>query len=309
MATYTDVQNLDVTQLQVGDIINYTSNTASLNLKGFKFSCRLKGVNRRNSSVVYIPSSGSYGHGANCYAEFDFSSVSDGNITVGSNYGAYIALTNGTGTDIKYNRIMVAGDAGNYGVISASGDKPNVGGDAGLFGGSAAAGAVQNNGAGGGGTQSTGGSAGRSSTGSGTHAGEFGAGGSNTETSTYNHGGAGGAGWYGGGSGGYIFGSIYTGAHGGGGGSSYLLTDTSYKPTGYLPEWQIYAPLISNGSSALLTANRDYYVTIIILEVPSGVRTFKYYNGTNWVECYANYYDGTQFKRCTIHRYDGTDWD
>lgn len=292
MATYTDVQNLDVTQLQVGDIINYnTLNNVQLNLTGFKFSCRLKG----KCSTVYPGTiDDNYSAGANCYAEFDFSSVSDGNVTIGSSYGSYIAVTNGTGTDVRYNRIMVAGDSGN-GDTSYQGGR---GGSAGLFGGSGHNGASYSGAdEGRGGTQNSGGT--------GYNAGSFGYGGASQSGSSANQQGYGGNGWYGGGGG---KGSNYRNG-GGGGGSSYLLTSDSYKPTGYLPEWTTYAPLISNTSSARLSATRDYYVIITILEVPSGVRTFKYYNGTNWVECYANYYDGTQFKRCTIHRYDGTDWD
>lgn len=259
-------------ELHTGDIIQLiTPTSVNFDFTGYQFTCRLKG----NSYSTY---NSPLSYGANCCAEFDFRNVSDGNVTIGRSYGAYIALTNGTGTDIKYNRIMVAGDAGTPSYYGSSGNMQydDVGGNAGLFGGNGASGSTGSNGyyAYGGGQSSGGNGAYHSDSARRGNAGSFGTGGarvyqgySYSPYTTY-YGGAGGNGWYGGGSGmASTQGTSYTTS--GGGGSSYLLTAASYKPTGYFPEWTTYQPLISNGTSESLTGNRDYYAIITIIYAPS----------------------------------------
>ena len=306
------IPKFDYSILQADDIIEYQSQSkGELNFTGYKFRCYLKGSNPTSG---ISSSSTTHPWGALCSAVFDFTSVADGNITVGSGYGAYLAITNGTGTDIKYNRIMVAGNAGSN--SSGSQGTNAIGGNAGLFGGSGSNGAVSNTYygstyAGYGATQSAGGakstytitstaSSARKST-----DGTFGSGGVGSYMNQYSgytyYGGAGGNGWYGGGGG-----SKDSYAGGGGGGSSYLLTSDSYKPTGYFPEWTTYAPLISSGSSSLLNANRTWYAQIVIIETaPSGPyptsltlsgQTTSYHVNDTFSftgTCTANYSDGT----------------
>ena len=205
------VPAIDVESLAVGDVIHYSVYSTVLDLAGFKFSCTLKG-----STANTI-------NGTQGYAEFDFSSVSDGKITLGSNYGAYIALTNGTGTDIKYNRMMVVGDRG-YGTSGNA----SSGGTGGLFGGDGSNGSGSAYGRGG--TQTAGGAAGTTSA----SAGSFGTGGTGYNAGSNNYG-TGGNGWYGGGGGDWsTTNTSYTNSGGGGGGSSFTggLSSVSGNTTG-----------------------------------------------------------------------------
>lgn len=303
IAYFQFTSKIDIPSLQVGDILNYTAGTNSIDFTGYQFGCRLKGYTTSYSSSLYA-------YGANCYAEFDFSSVSDGKVTVGSNYGAYIALTNGTGTDIKYNRMMVAGDAGGASYYSGpyGGSGISAGGNAGLFGGSGSNGSSDYSAnSAKGGTQTSGGAKHSSRTEAAAN-GSFGTGGTSKYSSTgggyYYYSGSGGAGWYGGGGGNSSTSNNYCTS--GGGSSSYLLTSSSAKPTGYFPEWTTYQPLISNGTSELQSTTRDYYATITILAAPvsgpyptsltlSGQTTSYHVNDTFSFDgtCTANYSDGT----------------
>ena len=161
--------------------------------------------------------------------------------TNGFNGGGTGGYSGGGGTDFRiinntYNdRVIVAGGGG--GAPLYSGGSYNIQGchGGGTTGGSASGSNGTNNlTTGFGGTQSAGGGRG-TTTGNGTwfgSAGGFGVGGKGGVNSGAAAGGSGGGGWFGGGGGMYEGqGSNY--ASGGGGGSGYVLTASSYKPTGY----------------------------------------------------------------------------
>jgi len=161
--------------------------------------------------------------------------------TNGFNGGGTGGYSGGGGTDFRiinntYNdRVIVAGGGG--GAPLYSGGSYNIQGchGGGTTGGSASGSNGTNNlTTGFGGTQSAGGGRG-TTTGNSTwfgSAGGFGVGGKGGVNSGAAAGGSGGGGWFGGGGGMYEGqGSNY--ASGGGGGSGYVLTASSYKPTGY----------------------------------------------------------------------------
>ena len=125
--------------------------------------------------------------------------------------------TNWSDTTSLNSRLLVAGGGGSGGAPSRPG---------GYGGGYNGESRTQSYGSGGGGgTQSSGGSGGSNNSGT------FGQGGQGLYRAN-GYGGAGGGGWYGGG-GVYPDGSVDD-DRGGGGGSSYILTEDSYKPSGYL---------------------------------------------------------------------------
>jgi len=161
--------------------------------------------------------------------------------TNGFNGGGTGGYSGGGGTDFRiinntYNdRVIVAGGGG--GAPLYSGGSYSIQGchGGGTTGGSASGSNGTNNlTTGFGGTQSAGGGRG-TTTGNSTwfgSAGGFGVGGKGGVNSGAAAGGSGGGGWFGGGGGMYEGqGSNY--ASGGGGGSGYVLTASSYKPTGY----------------------------------------------------------------------------
>lgn len=155
---------------------------------------------------------------------------------VGTNGGGYAPHGHhgGGASDVRVggnslnHRIIVAGGGGSCGATS------RPGGDGGYPNGVTR---TENYGSGGaGGTQTSGGSLN----------GGFGVGGAGSYYAS-GYGGGGGGGWYGGG-------GVYPDYsadddRGGGGGSSYILTETSYKPPGYIFSPELYAsnPVYLNG--------------------------------------------------------------
>lgn len=119
--------------------------------------------------------------------------------------------------------------------------------------------------------------------------GGFGYGGSTPTTSDVRGpAGAGGSGWYGGSST-YNTNSSYPYCRGGSGGSGYVLTENSYKPSGYLPDSRFY---LSNASTVQGGNTLPMGVSKIEIEVLTAklVRILcrdmyglKYFNGESWV--------------------------
>ena len=128
------------------------------------------------------------------------------------------------GSNTLYYRVIVAGGGGGAGYLYNA--NKNLGGAGG--GTAGLNGTGDSMGAGGGGSQSSGGAMDSSGQTSKYFAGTFGSGAVSYGWSI--GGGAGGGGWYGGGS----------GFHCGGGGSGYVLTSSSYKPSGYALGSQYY---------------------------------------------------------------------
>lgn len=175
-----------------------------------------------------------------------YGSVKSGGEAAGG--GTDLRLT----TDSLLSRVIVAGGAG------GSGGYDNYGGvGGGLSGGSYNSGSGTNYGPG---TQTEAGAGERVEI-----SGGFGYGGNgNTQSSGNYYGGAGGGGWYGG-SGTYPTASNDVNK-GGCGGSGYVLTETSYKPDGYLLDYNYYLsePTLESGSSDTLC---EFPLSGLIIEV------------------------------------------
>ena len=191
------------------------------------------------------------------------------------------AEAGGGGTDIRigkdslYARVIVAGGAGGCGKLNGYGGS----------GGGTSGELYYNDGYGtngGPGTQTAAG------TNSGDHGGGFGYGGNGASLSD-GYGGAGGGGWYGG------SGTVPDGSSdndkGGSGGSGYVLTESSYKPSGYLLNEDYYlteTQLTTGGQELLCSAP----ITKIVIDVISATAItfiahdsegYKYFDNENQV--------------------------
>lgn len=148
-----------------------------------------------------------------------------------------------------------------------------------------------------------------------TYKGDFGIGGKGATASNGKiNGGAGGYGWYGGGGG--TTASMYY-AGGGGGGSGFIIgRSTSTYPNGYLGgDAELITALeeaIIEGQAILTKGESTLTVptmTLTIVEIGTKpISTFKYYNGTSFIDVQAKYYNGTEFVPCNAHRYNGTEF-
>lgn len=298
MASYTNLASLE--GLSKDDIITYTTTTA-IDFKGLLVKVELYGMKQ----------SSAYGG----YTSFviDTSklpqSILSFNNDASTRGGKRNDLIYGNTNDLYY-RIAVAGNGAKNGQYSSS--KIKYGGPGGgLIGGTA----TSTDGAGQGGTQTSGGEGGPAGSYLGTTVGSkggkgsFGAGGGSSGAGT------GGYGWYGGGGGGTrSSGSYWHG--GGGGGSGFIIgTSTTTYPTGYLgDDKELQNTIAASISEGVLTKGESSYSTpmmvITVLESNSGssISTFKYYNGTSFIDVQAKYYNGTEFVPCNAHRYNGTEF-
>jgi hypothetical protein len=210
----------------------------------------------------------------------------------GYNGGGSGRYYGGGGTDVRigaytlYDRIIVAGGGGSCGAWSRPG---------GFGGGTDGQSRGESYGSGGGGASQSGG---------GGYRGSFGQGGYGNIWSG-GYGGAGGGGWFGGG------GTDPDGSadddRGGGGGSGYVLTGTSYKPSGYNPAVleAFNEPQLINGGTSMPTFDGtstmvgnpyDGYIKITLIQPFFSAMTFavltedgKYYiPNRNWYDFQNN---------------------
>lgn len=239
-------------------------------------------------------------------------------ITFGCQYGAYMAAADGNGTDIRYNRFLVSGGYGSDGESFSGGKRTGKDPFAGKIGGSGS----QSNGFDGhssssaslspsyGGSQNAGGKCAQS--GSFTYGytnisknGGFGSGYEGQENPYVYYPGAG---WYAGGTLKYVTSDYSTGA---GGGSSYLLTDTSYKPAGYMTNYSDIIPKITVNSE-----NNDgtasMHITLTVTDISSSgssqASRISYFTGNKFDKCSVHYFTGTEFKTCDAYYFTGTEF-
>lgn len=205
------------------------------------------------------------------YCTTSSTNVCDSGGTNGGGNAGYRGGGGGGGTDIRINdasslyaRVIVAGGGG--GAYSYSTSYKAAGGAAGGLNGLAGAyySSTYSTWAGGGATQTAGGTGG---TGSITSyygkAGTFGVGGdtgNKYSSASYYSSGAGGGGWYGGGGSGHYNTTSRTRAVGGGGGSGFINTATATKPSGYLYN-DTYLIISGFGVTAKLYSGTDSFAS------------------------------------------------
>lgn len=269
MATYNNLTSLE--GLQVGDVIQYTTNT-TIDFKGYTVTVKLSGNTR----------------GGLATADINTSLFPSTVLTYSTNAGH--CLCYGNTLDV-YTRIMVAGDAG-------SGNFSNTGSGGGLKGKGGKLGSSFD----GGGSQTSGGRGQSYGGGAYGYQGTFGYGGSGSSYS-------GGNGWYGGGGVGRK--SIGNTDLCSGSGSGFILglEGTAY-PSRYLSDDTALIEklklAITNG--VLTQGGSDGKTTVTILDLPNSTRNIHYYNGTQFVEAEVYRYNGTLFERVEPKIYTNSQW-
>lgn len=271
MATYNNLTSLE--GLQVGDVIQYTTNT-TIDFKGYTVTVKLSGNTR----------------GGLATADINTSLFPSTVLTYSTNAGH--CLCYGNTLDV-YTRIMVAGDAGSWNIFS----RGTSGG--GLKGGSG----ILSQDTVGGGSQTSGGRGQSYGGGAYGYQGTFGYGGSGSSYS-------GGNGWYGGG--GVGRNNIGNTELCSGSGSGFVLglEGTAY-PSGYLSDnTTLIEKLKSAITNGVLTkGGSDGKTTLTILSLPkSSTRNIHYYNGTQFVEAEVYRYNGTLFERVEPKIYTNSQW-
>ena len=281
MASYTNLASLE--GLNVGDVITYTSTTA-IDFKGYTVSVELLG--KANSTF-----------GGRTAFTIDTSKLPQKILS----FNKRGDLIYGNTTDLYY-RIAVAGNSGYKGGYKTL--SPITTGTGGT-GGSDSAGK-------GGETRyssakAAGGTGGTQTSGKGF--------GSSEDSSII---GCGGYGWYSGNNGGTTTFSVGTFYGGGGGGSGFIIgVSTTTYPSGYLGDnTDLQNTIMSTISDGTLqggaSAKTSPEMILTIISVSSGgsstVSTFKYYNGTEFVNVQAKYFNGTEFVPCNAYRYNGTEF-
>lgn len=275
--------------MYIGQVINFINSQDIhnyLDMTGIKFKIDLYG--NRGGTVYSVHASSII----NC-----MNSNKQILLRVDNMYGSYIGLAfygsniDNEGWDARRFRFIVAGDGGSSGYTTMMVDSEGRPGRAGLFGESGENGsdihAPEVKGPSGG-TQSSGYI--------------FGTGGPGINYSSDLRGGNGGNGWYGG-YGGWAgvndlaFKNGYTS---GGGGSSYLLTETSYKPNNYFVDNYNEIPTVEDIISFIDYENTyseyisseipEYYASITILDIKDSVECYYDRNTASSTRPYGEFY-------------------
>nr|DAE44732.1 MAG TPA: Glycine rich protein [Caudoviricetes sp.] len=309
MAEYENLTTLE--GLQVGDTVKYTATSQAsfdkwnLDTKKYKFNIVMNGGNTDSSRSPVL--------GGKTIADIDCKNIS--NITLyfysmspGLAYGTYT-----TYADLLNYRLLVAGAAGRY---TGNGFNHTYTATGGGINGTAATGDYVN---GGGGSQTSGGSA--------TKSGKFdsalanngrfgyGASGSFNLAGRYTGSVYGGAGWYGGGASidGSGVNSQPNGAAGGGSGFIIGKTTTTY-PSGYLGDntalQSSLASAISNASTTEAGSADENTIILTILALPGTDigNSIKYYTNGAWKDATMKVYTNGVWKSASPKVYKESSW-